>query len=128
MSLCRLKSELGWKNLLVFFVLTPGRHTAYFLEKLPNGLRYPLVGGTRQHHFDGTDFKPRKLPENAQTPTSRVHAVLGAFVCSTHHPRYPVPGTRFSNSGQRYVSCTYSVRLLKKCIKAALPLSAKYAC
>ena len=42
-----------------------------------NGLRYPLVGGTRQRHFDGTSFKPQKLPENAQTPTSRVHAVLG---------------------------------------------------
>jgi hypothetical protein len=47
---------------------------------------YPLVGGTRQRHFDGTGFKPRKLPacastagtgENAQNPTSRVHAVLG---------------------------------------------------
>jgi hypothetical protein len=36
-----------------------------------------LVGGTRQHHFAGTNFKPQKLPENAQTPTSRVHAVLG---------------------------------------------------
>jgi len=43
----------------------------------PNGLRYRLVGGTRQCHFAGTNFKPRKLPENAQTPTSRVHAVLG---------------------------------------------------
>jgi hypothetical protein len=42
-----------------------------------NGLRYPLVGGTRQRHFTGINFKPRKLPENAQTPTSRVHAVLG---------------------------------------------------
>jgi len=79
MSLCRLKSELGWINLLVFFVLTPGRHTAYFLEKLPNGVRYPLVGGTRERHFVGINFKPRKLPENAHTPTSRVHAVLGAF-------------------------------------------------
>jgi len=54
----------------------------------PNGWRYPLVGGTRQRHFVGTNFKPRKLPENAQTPTTpvpafaagdRVHAVLGAF-------------------------------------------------
>jgi len=44
-----------------------------------NGLRYPLVGGTRQRRFDGTSFKPRKLPENAQTPTSRVHALLGGF-------------------------------------------------
>jgi len=26
------------------------------------------------------NFKPRKLPENAQTPTSRVHAVLGAIL------------------------------------------------
>jgi len=43
----------------------------------PNGLRYPLVDGTRQRHFDGTNLKPRKLPENAQSPTSRVHAVLG---------------------------------------------------
>src|SRR5687768_4070155 len=42
-----------------------------------NGLRYPLVGETRQPHFDGTNFKPRKVPENPATPTSRVHAVLG---------------------------------------------------
>src|SRR5215216_4544787 len=45
-----------------------------------NGVRYPLVGGTREHHFDGINFKPRKLPENAPTPTSRVHAVLDGFV------------------------------------------------
>jgi len=45
----------------------------------PNGVRYPLVGGTRQHHFDGTNFKPRKVLENAPTPTSRVHAVLGGL-------------------------------------------------
>jgi hypothetical protein len=48
-------------------------------EELPNGWRYPLVGGTRQRHVDGTNFKLRKLLENAQTPTSRVHAVLGGF-------------------------------------------------
>jgi len=46
----------------------------------PNGWRYPLVGGTRQRHFAGTSFKPHKLPENAQTPTSRVHAMLGALM------------------------------------------------
>ena len=45
-----------------------------------NGWRYPLVGGTRERHFDGTSFKPRKLPENAPTPTSRVHALLGGNV------------------------------------------------
>src|SRR6266545_3786185 len=44
-----------------------------------NGLRYPLVGGTRERHFAGINFKPRKELENAQTPTSRVHAVLGGF-------------------------------------------------
>jgi hypothetical protein len=42
----------------------------------PNGWRYPRVGGTRQRHFDGTNSKPRKQPENAATPTRRVHAVL----------------------------------------------------
>jgi hypothetical protein len=60
---------------------------------VPNGVRYPLVistgsirrGGTRQRNFDGTNSKPRKLLENAPTPTTmapvlvgdRVHAVLG---------------------------------------------------
>jgi hypothetical protein len=53
-----------------------------------NGLRYPLVGGTRQRHFNGTNLKLHKLPENTQTPTTmapafsagdRVHAVLGDF-------------------------------------------------
>jgi hypothetical protein len=36
------------------------------------------VGGTRGRRFAGTDFKPRELFKNAPTPTSRVHAVLGA--------------------------------------------------
>jgi len=49
-------------------------------DQPPNGLRYLLVGGTRQRHFDGTDLKPCKVPENAQTPTSRVHAVLGGVI------------------------------------------------
>jgi hypothetical protein len=44
-----------------------------------NGWRYPLVGGTRQRHFDGTRLEPRKLPENAQIPTSQVHASLGGL-------------------------------------------------
>ena len=48
-----------------------------FLKQAPNGLRYPLVGGTRERHFVETNLKPRKLPENAPSPTSRVHAVLG---------------------------------------------------
>jgi hypothetical protein len=42
----------------------------------PNGLRYPLVGGTGQRCFDGTNFKLRKLPENAQTPTSVLAGIV----------------------------------------------------
>jgi len=52
----------------------------------PNGVRYAphafcgvLVGGMRKRHFDGTNFKPRKLLENAPTPTRRVQALLAAF-------------------------------------------------
>jgi len=58
-----------------------------FSEEWANGLRYPLVistgsirrGGTGSRRFDGTSFEPRNLPENAQTPTSRVHALLGGW-------------------------------------------------
>ena len=31
---------------------------------------YPLVDGTRQRHFDGTNFKPRKLSENGKSDRS----------------------------------------------------------
>jgi hypothetical protein len=40
----------------------------------PNGSRYPLVGGTGERRFAGTNLKPRKLPENAQTPTTMAPA------------------------------------------------------
>src|SRR5687767_3194952 len=58
----------------------------------PNGSRYPLVGGTRGRRFAGTNLKPHKLLENAQTPTTmapakfagdRVHGVLGCVLCET---------------------------------------------
>ncbi len=42
-------------------------------------MRYLRVGGTRECHFAGTSFKPRNLPENAETPTRRVHEVLGIY-------------------------------------------------
>jgi hypothetical protein len=58
-------------------------HTEYsswiwLWDRRANGLRYPLVistgsirrAGSRERRFDGANFKPRKLPENAQTPTS----------------------------------------------------------
>jgi len=38
----------------------------------PNGSHWWQVGRTRQRHFAGTNLKPREMPENAQTPTSRV--------------------------------------------------------
>src|SRR6266508_6465804 len=53
----------------------------FILQEWANGVRYPLVGGTRQRRFDGTNFKPGKLLENAATPTSRVHAVLARSLC-----------------------------------------------
>jgi hypothetical protein len=37
------------------------------------------VGGRRERHFAGTSLQPRNLPENAATPTRRVHAVLGGY-------------------------------------------------
>jgi len=48
------------------------------LFRQSQGFALPAVGGTRQRRFAGTNLKPRKLPENAATPTRRVHAVLGA--------------------------------------------------
>ena len=46
-----------------------------------------LVGGTRQRHFDGTNFKSRKTRENAQTPTTTVLVLLqgsGSIMKSGH--------------------------------------------
>jgi len=62
---------------------------SYTSTSPPNGWRYLLVGGTRERHFDGANLKPRKLLENAQTPTTiapadyagvRVHAVLAGVL------------------------------------------------
>jgi len=51
-------------------------------KELPNGERpapayfagVPAGGWDDKRRFDGTNSKPRKLAENAQTPTSRVHS------------------------------------------------------
>ena len=56
-------------------------------EEAPQGelSENALVGGTRQRRFDGVRWKPRRVPENAETPTSRVHAVLGGLTeCKIH--------------------------------------------
>jgi len=42
-----------------------------------NGLRYLLVGGRGQRSLYGKMPKCRNLPENAQSPTSQVHALFG---------------------------------------------------
>ena len=52
-------------------------HKSFILALDNCSNRYPLVGRTRKRHCTGTNFEPRKLLENAATPTSRVHAVLG---------------------------------------------------
>jgi hypothetical protein len=57
-----------------------------FALQPPNGWRYLLVGGTRECYFAGTHFKPRKLPENAQSPTSQVHVLLGAGTLTSETP------------------------------------------
>ena len=39
----------------------------------PNGVRYPLVGETRQRHFSGINFKPRNVPNNAHAAEQQFH-------------------------------------------------------
>jgi hypothetical protein len=51
-----------------------------FLRKvLANGLRYPRVGGRGFALRCRKNSKPEKSLKIAQTPTRRVHAVLGAL-------------------------------------------------
>jgi len=47
---------------------------------LPNGVRYLLVRWTRLRDCNGNNFKPRKMPENAQTPTTTPALACGASV------------------------------------------------
>ena len=56
---------------------TKAVHKPLIANKPPNGARYPLAGGMRQRYFIGNNLNPRKVLENAQTPTSQVLAVLG---------------------------------------------------
>ena len=78
----------------------------------PNGSRYPLVGGTRQRLLNGTNYKPRKLPENAQTPTSRVHALLGgdrfAAIYKVFHKYAVSEAKRLSGATETKPSLVYS--------------------
>ncbi len=71
-----------WMVDVIFLVFT---FSFLILRKPLNGMRYPLVGGTRQRHFDGANSKPRKLPENAPTPTSRVQLPRMAGHPSIHN-------------------------------------------
>ena len=62
---------------------------SYLLIERANGERYPLVGETRQRHFDGINSKPRKLPKNAPTPSRPLHTYPGALTgrCAEQHLR-----------------------------------------
>ena len=62
----------------MIIVCPRARGTSGRRRERPNDLRYPLVGVTRYRRFAGTNFKPQTTLEKAQTPTSRVHALLGA--------------------------------------------------
>jgi hypothetical protein len=53
-----------------------------------------LVGGTRQHHFDGTSFKPRKLLENAHCEASHQRR-RGDIGCTSKIPRSGAVLARF---------------------------------
>jgi hypothetical protein len=67
-------------------------------------MRYPRVGGRRQHCFGGTSLQPRKLPKNAAIPTSRVHAVLGI------HKLFQLLGNnKFMNFPHRFPSTIFHV-------------------
>jgi hypothetical protein len=90
------------------------------------------VGGTRQRHFDGTNFKPRKLPENAQTPTTmapayfagdRVHAVLGGFVFKFLHFTFYVHGY---TKDQRY-DVNFGNKILSRILVVLLAIQSAYA-
>ena len=84
----------------------------------PNGVRYPRVGGTRGRRFAGTHSKPRKLPENAQTPTRLLHAVLGRYdifglytafrepssmIIANQRHTYAIPFRRCSDNGRAII-------------------------
>jgi hypothetical protein len=55
-----------------------------FFRRAAQRLRYPLVGGTRERRFAGTNSKPRKLPKNAATPTTLAPAYFA--VVRVHYP------------------------------------------
>ncbi len=55
------------------------RQSAQRLALCPFGV---LVSGTRGRHFAGTSLKPRKVLENAQTPTPLAPAYFAGVRCT----------------------------------------------
>jgi hypothetical protein len=49
-------------------------------QRAAQRLALPAGGRDEAMPLDGINLKPRKVPENAPTPTSRVHAVLGGVL------------------------------------------------
>src|SRR5215212_362998 len=59
---------------------------SYALQRACQRCALPAGGRDETTPLYRINFKPHKLLENAPTPTSRMHAVLGVFVfCKTHH-------------------------------------------
>ncbi len=50
----------------------------YFANSAPNGLCYSRWGGGTAKPSIEEKAEARKMPKNAQSPTRRVHAVLGS--------------------------------------------------
>ena len=63
------------RSMIVYEIVGPACCRSY-LSTAPNGVHYPLVGATRQRHFAGTHFKPRKVLENAHAKRTTPHLHL----------------------------------------------------
>jgi hypothetical protein len=63
--------ETNRDHFSAYIIFPTGPHSNTNL--LANRLRYPLVGGTRGRHFDGTNFKPHKVLENAHAAKQQSH-------------------------------------------------------
>ena len=68
---------------------------------------------------------PRYLPRHRWGSEASLGAVT--LAAARGYPRYPVPGRRLRNSGHRYVSCTYSVRVSHTRKMSAFVVTARYS-
>jgi len=65
---------------------------------IPIYLALPAVGGTRQRRFAGTNFKPRNLPENAQTPKTVAARCVAARCVGHFHRTQDTPSKKIPHN------------------------------